>query len=65
MFYLLVWTQLVMFSQNFCDHILKNGEGIKSIIFLDDGICGGDSFEYTCEIAKIVIKLGDLCFDRK
>ena len=31
------------------------GEGIKSIIFIDDGICGGDSFEYTSEITKIVI----------
>ena len=31
------------------------GEGIKTIIFIDDGICGGDSFEYTSEITKIVI----------
>ena len=31
------------------------GKGIKSIIFIDDGLCGGDSLEYTIGIAKLVI----------
>ena len=31
-------------------------EGIKSIVFLDDGICGGKGYEFTEHVAKIVLK---------
>ena len=31
-------------------------EGIKSIIFIDDGICGGQGFNYTESIARVIIK---------
>ena len=31
-------------------------EGIKSIIFIDDGICGGEGFEFTSDVVIIVLK---------
>ena len=31
-------------------------EGVKSIIFIDDGICGGEGFELTSDVGRIVLK---------